>query len=137
MTTEAVGLYLVHGQAGNVGTPGAPILHFSLLVNAVSGDVTGHAEQTQSVPPPANKITIGNITGHVRSTGLGKYTKVVSLQGSAIISFPPPAIGSYVMPFTASFAISDAWEGRGGWTLGNNTVDNVPVNAEEPLAKVA
>ena len=136
MTTE-VGLYLVNGQAGNVGTPGAPILHFSLLVNAVTGDVTGHAEQTQAVAPPGNKITIGNITGHVRYTGLGKYTKRVSLEGSAIIPFPPPAIGSYVMPFTASFAIDNAWDGRGGWTLGNTTVDNVPLTADERLAKAA
>jgi Domain of unknown function (DUF1842) len=54
MTTEVgkIGLYLVHGHAGS-GNPGAPTLSFSLLVNAVTGDVTGHAQQTQAVAPPA------------------------------------------------------------------------------------
>ena len=74
MTTE-VGLYLVNGQAGNVGTPGAPILHFSLLVNAVTGDVTGHAEQTQAVAPPGNKITIGNSQSSPVKVVLGGYPR--------------------------------------------------------------
>jgi len=128
--TGKLGLYLVNGSAGKENTPGAPTLQFSLLVNAVTGAVTGHAEQTQAVPPPNNSISIGNITGSLRSTGFGEYTKVVALEGSAVISVPPPAIGSYLAPFTAHFAINDAWNGVGGWTLGNQSVDNVPVRSE-------
>jgi hypothetical protein len=122
-----VGLYLVRDIAGNQGMPGAPLLHLSLLVNAVTGEITGQASQTQAVPPPGDKIAISNITGTVRSTGLGKYTKIVYLEGSAVISFPPPAIGSYLAPFNAHFAVDDKWEGVGGWTLGNTVVNNVPI----------
>jgi hypothetical protein len=71
------------------------------------------------------------VTGHVRYTGLAPYTKIVSLEGSAVISFPPPAIGSYLAPFTAAFSIDNAWDGVGGWTLGSTTVDNVPVHADK------
>ena len=31
---SAMGTYLVNGVCGNEGTPGAPILHFSLVVNS-------------------------------------------------------------------------------------------------------
>jgi hypothetical protein len=122
-----IGLYLVNGIAGNEGKPGAPLLHFSLLVNVTTGAITGHAEQTQAVPPPGDKIVISNITGRLRHTGLGKFTQIVYLEGSAVISFPPPAIGSYLEPFNAHFAIDDEWNGVGGWTLGATSVDNVPV----------
>lgn len=129
--TKDTGLYLVEGVAGNEGTPGAPLLHFTLTVEASTGRVvTGQAVQTQAVKSPGDKILIGNITGRVRSTGFGKYTKVVALTGSAVISFPPPAIGAYLTPFDAHFAVDNSWNGVGSWTLGNTPVDNVPVKSE-------
>src|ERR1700709_694259 len=94
-TVGKIGLYLVNGVAGNEGMPGAPLLHFSLRVSPPPGAVTGQAEQTQAVAGPASKIQIGNITGHVRAAGLGKFTQLVTLQGSAVMSLPPPAIGSF------------------------------------------
>jgi hypothetical protein len=129
MTTNVgkVGLYLVNGTAGKVGTPGASILHFSLLVNAVTGSVTGHARQTQAVQGPASDIPIVITHGHIQATGFGKYTKIVALYGNGMISLPPPAIGTFLVPFAASFAIDDKWDGEGGWTLGGHSVQNVPV----------
>ena len=124
---ENVGLYLVNGTAGKEGMPGAPILHFSLLVNAVSGRITGHARQTQAVKAPYNDIPITIENGQLHATGFGKYTKVVALSGNGLVSFPPPEIGSYLVPFTAHFAIDDSWNGDGGWTLGSKSVENVPV----------
>jgi len=126
-----IGLYLVCGIAGNEGVPGAPLLHFSLLVNAATGAITGHATQTQAVAPPNDRIEISNVTGQLRHTGLGPYTQIVSLEGSAVISFPPPAIGSYLVPFRAAFAIDNQWNGRGGWTLGRTEVADVPVKSVE------
>ncbi len=126
-----MGLYMVNGSAGNEGVPGAPILNFTLLVNAVTGDVTGHATQVQAVEAPENEIKIGDITGKVQATGFGDYTKVVALKGTGIVTLPPPAIGSYAVPFTAHFAINDKWEGRGGWSLGAEKVEDVPVHPEQ------
>jgi hypothetical protein len=128
-TGNNIGLYHVDGVAGREGTPGAPLLHFSLLVNAVTGAITGQAVQTQAVAPPGDKIVVGNVTGTLRYAGLGHLTKLVHLQGSAVISFPPPAIGSYLAPFDAHFAIDNEWNGVGGWTLGNTAVDDVPVKS--------
>jgi hypothetical protein len=129
-TVGKIGLYLVNGVAGNEGMPGAPLLHFSLLVSTPTGTVTGQAEQTQAVAGPASKIHIGNITGHIRAAGLGKYTQLVTLQGSAVMSLPPPAIGSFLIPFHAHFAIDGAWTGVGGWSLGSHVVNDVPVHAD-------
>jgi len=125
-----MGLYLVNGVAGNEGMPGAPLLHFSLLVDAPTGKVTGHAVQTQAVAPPSNEIKINDVTGMVRATGLGKLTKIVALQGTAYIPFPPPAIGESVVPFSAHFAVDEAWNGVGGWSLGSTSVEDVPVKSE-------
>jgi len=129
ITADNIGLYLVSGVAGKEGMPGAPILHFHLVVNAVTGAITGQAVQTQAIAPPGDKIFISNVKGVLHHTGIPPYTQVVSLEGSAVISFPPPAIGSFLAPFDAHFAIDDQWNGIGGWTLGHTTVNNVPVRS--------
>jgi hypothetical protein len=129
IAADNVGLYLVSGVAGKEGTPGAPLLHFHLVVNAVTGAITGQAVQTQAIAPPGDKIYISNVKGMLHHTGIAPYTQVVSLEGSTVISFPPPAIGSYLAPFDAHFAVDDQWNGIGGWTLGSTTVNNVPVKS--------
>jgi len=126
-TTDNLGLYLVNLVMGKEGTPGAPILHLSLLVNAASGAVTGHGVQTQAVAAPGNRVEIGNITGQIHGAGFGGVTKLVALQGQAVISFPPPAIGSYLAPFAANLGVNNEWSGEGGWTLGTTRVEDVPV----------
>lgn len=133
-TTDNLGLYLVNLVMGREGTPGAPILHLSLLVNATNGQVTGHGVQTQAVAAPGDKITIGNITGQIHGAGFGGVTKLVALQGQAFISFPPPAIGSYVAPFFSSFGVNNDWSGEGGWTLGNTRVEDAPVTKVDAKA---
>jgi len=129
MNQNEMGLYRVQAMAGNMGMPGAPILTLDILVNAVSGSITGHAVQSQAVAPPGNKVDITITKGQLRATGLGQYTKVVYLEGQAVISFPPPAIGSYLAPFSAHFAVDNSWDGTGGWSLGSTDVNNVPIKS--------
>lgn len=129
-TANAVGLYKVDLIAGNEGVPGAPILRLSLLVNATNGQVTGQGTISQAID--ANDVRISNITGTVRSTGFGEYTKIVALEGQGFVSFPPPAIGSYLTSFNAHFAIDDSWSGKGGWELGgSDPVEDVPCSATD------
>lgn len=129
-TANAVGLYKVDLVAGNEGLPGAPILRMSLLVNATNGQVTGQGVITQAIE--SGDVPIRKITGQVRSTGFGEYTKIVSLEGEGFVSFPPPAIGSYLAPFTSHFAIDDSWDGKGGWQLGNSEpVEDVPFHSTD------
>lgn len=126
-TTTPLAVVRMNEMAGNVGTPGAPVLYLYLVRDTESGYVSGHAVQTQALQAPWNRIVINNITGMLRSTGFGKYTQVLSLSGSAVVSLPPPAIGSFTLPFSAHFALEANGTGTGGWTLGANQVNNVPI----------
>jgi hypothetical protein len=125
---NAIGTYLVNAVAGNEGMPGAPILHLSLVVNAATGKVSGQAQITQALPPPYGEVNITNVTGQIHGAGLGPITQLVALSGETVMSVPPPAIGSWLEKFQAHLAINGDWQGRGGWTLGNQTISDVPVH---------
>lgn len=126
-TKSPIGTYLVNGIAGNEGTPGAPILRFSLVVNAASGKVNGQVQLTQALPPPYGQVEM-SVSGQIHGAGFGPITQLVALEGETVVSVPPPAIGSYLAQFKATFAINGDWQGRGGWTFANQTVSDVPVH---------
>jgi hypothetical protein len=123
----AIELYIVNLLAGNVGVPGAPILHLGLAVNAPTGHITGRAEVTQAVAPPNGIIQINDLRGRIHSLEFGPKVRVVELRGSYIFAFPPPAIGEGVALFSATFIIGqDNWNGRGSFTFGSTEIDDVP-----------
>jgi len=126
--SKQVGLYRLCLQAGG-GKSGAKTLHLELLVNAVTGTVTGEGSQTQAVTPPGGNIPIYNITGVIHATGLGPVTKVIGLRGQAYITLPPPAIGTFQSPFSAGFAVDNNWNGNGGWVIGADRNEDVPVKS--------
>jgi len=128
--SKIIGTYLASGTIGNVGLPGAPISHFHLTVTPSTNSVSGIVEITQAIEGPESNIVIKNVTGSIRATGYGKVTKVVELSGEYMVSFPPPAIGSYLAKFSANMAIDDNWDGRGGFTYGQNEINDVPVIAD-------
>lgn len=128
--SRLAGAYLVNGTLGNIGTPGAPLMHFSLVVVPSANTVSGTVEITQAIAPPGGEIIVKNVTGIIRSTGFGKVTKVVSLAGQFIVSMPPPAIGSYLENFSAHMAIDDNWDGRGGFSYGHSDIEEVPVKKD-------
>jgi hypothetical protein len=119
--------YLTKGTIGNVGMPGAPIAHFSLVVNAASGTVSGMVEITQAIDSAPIEV---KVTGTVRATGFGEVTKIVSLSGEYVVSVPPPAIGSYLQKFEAHMDINNEWNGTGGFSYGSHNINNVPVKSE-------
>lgn len=123
--------YLVDGLARTDAVLSGPIVQFKLLVNEATGQINGQAQVTEQelVVLPDSEINIGNLTGHIQTTGFGSFTKQVFLSGDAVRNFRPPAIGSVLVPFQAQFVIDDAWDGVGGWTLGQQTVNNVSVHA--------
>lgn len=122
-----MGTYLVCGETGKGDMAGAAILHFSLVVVAATGKVSGHATITQAIAPPYGEKEISNVTGKVTYTGLGQVVKIVTLQGTYNEPLQPPAIGSVAVPFQAHFAIDNEWNGRGGFSCGNLVEDNVQV----------
>jgi uncharacterized protein DUF1842 len=125
----AIDLYLVKLLVGNEGMPGAPLLHLALAVDAPTGHITGQAEITQAIAPPEGIIRINHLQGRIRSLGFGPAVRVVALKGSYVFSFPPPAIGEGVAPFSATLVIAqDEWKGQGSFSYGSREVNDVPVN---------
>lgn len=116
------GAYLAKGTIGNVGTPGAPVVHFSLVVVPSQHKVSGSVQVTQATK---NGNYSGQVTGLIYATGLGKVTQVVSLKGSVHPDGPTPL----EIPFDAHMAIDGSWNGTGGFNYANVHVENVPVKA--------
>ncbi|TDO77341.1 uncharacterized protein DUF1842 [Flavobacterium chryseum] len=132
MSDLLAGAYLAKGTIGNVGTPGAPIATFSLVVVPSQHTVSGTVVITQAVNGPDNHIVIP-VKGKIYATGFGQFTQIVSLQGQYVQSFPPPAIGSFLADFDAHFAIDNAWNGTGGFSYYKHQIENVPVASVKNL----
>lgn len=118
--------YLTKGTIGNVGMPGAPIVHFSLVVSPEQHTVSGIVEIAQAIDKPSIKL---NVAGNIRYTGYGDVTKIVNLSGEYVVSVQPPAIGSYLEKFTAYLDVNNEWNGIGGFTYGNQKINDVPVTS--------
>ncbi|SHM22376.1 DUF1842 domain-containing protein [Flavobacterium chilense] len=132
MADLLAGAYLAKGTIGNVGTPGAPIATFSLVVVPSQNSVSGTVVITQAVNGPDSHIVVP-VKGRIYATGFGNFTKVVSLQGEYVQSFPPPAIGAFLAEFDAHLAIDNEWNGTGGFSYWRHNVENVPVKAAKEL----
>ena len=128
-TQTLTGAYLVNGTVGNAGSPGAPLLHFSLVVVPNAHSVSGTVEITQAIQGPNSRIVIKNVTGVIRPTGFGSVTQVVALEGIYYQSLTPPAIGSVQQNFSAHLALDNAWNGVGGFSYGETVINNVPVKS--------
>lgn len=116
MSAQQIGPYRTCVEVGNIGTPGASILHCNLMANAPTGEVSSFAETTQAIAPPFGTAKITGLTGRVRHTGYGDVTKIAALQGAYQEPFPPPAIGSKEGPFHAYLDLDDSWNGTDGFT---------------------
>jgi hypothetical protein len=125
MSTEVKNVKLI---VGNVGMPGAPILHLTLAI--AGGIVGGLAEITQAIQGP-NSDHKFPVTGKVYHTGLGKDTLLISLEGEFLICVPPPAIGCYIAKFHSSLALDPStFAGTGGFNYGGTHIENVPAKTE-------
>jgi len=123
MSTQAQSIssaYLARGTIGNVVMPGAPIVHFALVVTPADHKVSGRVVITQAT---GNGDYSGQVEGAIHATGLGAVTQVVSLTGMIY--------GDGTMPielsFEANLAINHDWTGQGGFSYGSVHVDQVPV----------
>lgn len=123
MSTEInpiVGAYLVKGTIGNCGMPGAPIVHFALVVTPFNHQVTGSVQITQATQ---NGNYSGQVRGTLYATGFGSVTQVVALTGSIHGDGPIPI----EIAFGAHLAINGDWSGKGGFEYANVHVADVPV----------
>lgn len=125
-TNTLAGLYRACGTLGNIGQPGAPIMHYSLLVDP-KGTVTGMVEITQAIPVNGD-IRIP-VTGSIHTIVWGAdVRKVILLSGEFWFYFTPPAIGQVREKFTCHMNVDETWKGKGGFEYGRNRIENVDVH---------
>jgi len=127
--TPPLQTYLVNVLVGEV-QPGATDCQLSLLVEAPTGQVTGHAVVSATTMPPLD-IHVNNVTGTIHALGLEPARRVVELEGSYDETLPPPAIGTVRFPFSAMLSIDENdWDGRGSFTFAGHELRDQPVKQE-------
>ncbi len=119
---EAVGYYQVKLLVQHPGFIGAPVLHLDLGVSSVVGQVVGSAQITQALPPPYGTTVIPYVTGAILHTGFEHDTLLVHVTGQYMVSFQPPAIGSYIAHFSAALAVTKDWNGKGSFEYNGHHV---------------
>ncbi len=124
-----VGYYLVNLTVQRPGMAGSPVLHLTLGVNAVTGEVSGHGNITQAVAPPGGNYPVPQVSGVILHTGFGKDTMLVPLKGEYVTTFPPPAIGSVSHPLQVALAVDKSWNGKGAFTFGGHWINDCTVKS--------
>lgn len=125
MSTQSnlAGAYLAQGTIGNVGMPGAPIVHFSFVVVPSQHKVSGAVQITQATE---NGNYSGQVTGTLYATGLGNVTQIVAVKGT----IHSEGVTPIEIPFEAHLAIDGSWNGTGGFSYANTLVESVPVTSK-------
>ena len=97
-------------------------------MDAPTGHIVGMAEITQAIAPPDSVLRVRNLSGHIRSLGLGPAKRVVTLTGDVEYDLLPPAIGTVTYPFSATLVVGqEDRDGQGSFSYGPHHVEDVPV----------
>jgi hypothetical protein len=96
-------------------------MELRLAVNPATGGLNGRVQGSIQEGTQHARTFTANASGHTHSTGFGPITSVGAVNGQAVVSVPPPAIGTYLAPFTASFSVDNDWSGSGRFTVGQDT----------------
>ena len=120
-----VGLYLVKlNFTPPGGAVGAGSMTLALVVNASTGALSGqaHGEIMQGTAHP--QTFTAEVSGIMHSTGYGNIVKIGSVSGQSAVSVAPPAIGTSLAPFLASFGVDSNWSGKGRFSVGSNSYES-------------
>lgn len=119
---EEVGLYLLKlSFTPPAGMVGAGTMTLAVTVNASTGALHGQVQGTILEGTQHPQTFTAQVSGAMHSTGLGKIVKVGAVSGEAGVSVTPPAIGTYLAPFSASFSLDSNWSGQGQFSVGSNS----------------
>ncbi|WP_448699158.1 DUF1842 domain-containing protein [Mucilaginibacter sp. AW1-3] len=130
-STPLAGLFQLCLLAEKPGLLGAPVFNLKLLVYPAGQSVTGLVHISQSVTPQGAPVVV-NVHGTLHEMVFGaQVTKVITLSGQYVVSFPPPAIGSYLANFSATLVFNqkDAWTGVSNFAWGHQTDNGVPTHS--------
>jgi hypothetical protein len=128
--------YVVKFTVGNVGEPGAPILHVAAKVipGPIVSKIGGTAEITQAVA--SGKIVIEGLTGEIHENPVvGPVARIATLKGH----YSPDPTTPLELPFSAELELEQAeWKGTGSFAYGDRKVQDVPVTpARKPVPQAA
>jgi len=119
------GLYLLElSFVPPAGIVGAGRMSLALTVNASTGALHGQAHGTILEGTQNPQTFTVPVSGSMHSTGYGKIVKVGAVTGEAAVSVTPPAIGTYLAPFSASFGVDSDWIGEGQFAVGDNVYES-------------
>jgi hypothetical protein len=117
-----VGLYLLKlSFTPPAGMVGAGSMTLALTVNASTGALHGQAQGTILEGTQNPQTFTAQVSGAMHSTGFGSIVKVGAVSGEAMVSVAPPAIGTYLAPFSASFGLDSSWSGQGQFSVGSHS----------------
>lgn len=101
---------------------GAGSMELALVVNP-AGTATGSAVGTISEGTEHPPTFEAKVSGAIHAAGYGNIVKVGGVSGQALVSVPPPAIGSYLASFSASFGLDASGTGNGTFSVGSHTYE--------------
>ena len=100
---------------------GEGALTLDLLVYPSSvffGLINGRGNISAAVDPKMPPVHVRQVTG-MYQTRQNPKTMLVHVTGEYVETLPPPSIGSFTGPFSASCAVDTDWNGDGTFTYGN------------------
>ena len=116
------GLYLLKLKfSAPQGIVGAGSMTLALTVEAATGTLHGQASGTILEGTQHPQTFTAKVSGAMHATGYGSIVKVGAVTGEAGVSVAPPAIGTFLAPFSASFGLDSNWSGKGQFSVGAST----------------
>jgi hypothetical protein len=116
------GLYLLKlSFSPPAGIVGAGSMTLAVTVDAATGTLHGQAQGTILQGTQHPQTFSGQVSGAMHSTGFGSIVRVGAASGEAAVSVAPPAIGTYLAPFSASFSLDPKWNGQGQFAVGSHS----------------
>lgn len=115
-------LYLVKLDF-TTNTVGSGSLTLSLALDPNTPNMSGRANGTLLDGTQNPKTFAAPVTGVCHATGMGKITKVCSVQGTALISGKPPQLVLQAAPFSAEFSVDNDWTGIGTFRISEHVYD--------------
>lgn len=115
------GLYLLKlAFSPPPGTVGAGSMTLAVAVDAATGTLHGQAQGTILEGTQHPQTFTAQVSGAMHSTGFGNVVRVGAASGQAAVSLAPPAIGTYLAPFSVSFSLDPDWNGQGQFAVGSH-----------------
>ena len=115
----------IKGTIGDENSPGNCIVHYSLVVVQEESKVSGIVEINPYVSN-INSIKL-NVAGNIRDVGYGNLSKIITLNGEYSVPVSSQNMGSYTQFFSAYLDVDNKWNGFGGFSYGNERIENVSV----------